>query len=100
MIESYHLYLIFLIRISHAWIGLYKTSDKNSRLGWTWLDGTTYNMTALNKWYHDDPNSDSGCGRIKKDGIWKDKICSELYHFVCVKCNINMNLTISYSIPP
>ena len=82
--------------IDDAWIGLYK-SDSNvpseecdvecERLEWTWLDGSSYNLTVLNKWFSFDPDAGSGCVRMH-DGKWRDKNCDAKYPYICVRGRI------------
>lgn len=61
------------------WIGL---NDKEQEGKYLWIDGTEASYT---NWASGQPNNagDSDCVKIKSDGKWDDRICSEAYPVLC-----------------
>ena len=64
------------------WIGLQNkngSESKNPKLGWEWLDGSTYSFMA---WQINEPESGEKYVRIK-EGFWLGITQGSFNHFLC-----------------
>ena len=63
---------------NYVWIGL---NNNNTQGAWRWSEDSS-NVSFCN-WNKDEPNGNSDCVEMTKDGRWNDKSCNTKRPFIC-----------------
>ena len=63
---------------NNVWIGL---NNNNTQGAWRWSEDSS-NVSFCN-WNKYEPNGNSDCVEMTKDGCWNDKSCNTKLPFIC-----------------